>query len=254
MRHLDARLNASTGSPIAWRSSRIKNSNASTGRPRHHNIWTLTSIWRRKKKARFFLPLQSHSGKEWMRDCQQYSNRLLREDEIEAIERKFSYFEEMFMTSSMHAAIFLGKDSSENLHSVRNTDRKPTVQKLFDVTQGVIREQKLEISGVSELSRGTYRIGRSCLSWTTRRRLSSWWRKSICSQTLYCVSETWLNTHNQTLNGKIDYSGSKSTQQYRERIGWNRWGTRGVRMDRIFSGHTTLQILQEIQALMRELN
>ena len=62
----------------------------------------------------------------------------------------------LFTTSSMHAAIFLGKDSSENLHSVRNTDQKPTVQKLFDVTQKLIREQKLEISRVSELCWGNF--------------------------------------------------------------------------------------------------
>ena len=54
------------------------------------------------------------------------------------------------MTSSMHPAIFLGNDSVENLHSVRNTDKKPTVQKLFDVTQKLILEQILEISGVSQ--------------------------------------------------------------------------------------------------------
>ena len=59
------------------------------------------------------------------------------------------------MISSMYAAIFRGKDSSKNLRSVRKkTDQKPSVQKLFDVTQKLIREQKLEISGVSELSCG----------------------------------------------------------------------------------------------------
>ena len=56
------------------------------------------------------------------------------------------------MTSSMYAAIFLGKDYSENLRSVRNPDQKPTVEKLFDVAQKLIREQNLEISGVSELN------------------------------------------------------------------------------------------------------
>ena len=48
----------------------------------------------------------------------------------------------MFMSSSTQAAIFHGRDHSDNLHSVRNTDRKPTAQKLFDVTQQLIREQK----------------------------------------------------------------------------------------------------------------
>ena len=65
------------------------------------------------------------------------------------------------MTSSMHAAIFLGKGYSENVHSVRKTDRKPTVQKLFDVTYKLSSKQKLEISGVSELSWGTS-TGKSC--------------------------------------------------------------------------------------------
>ena len=55
------------------------------------------------------------------------------------------------MTSSMHAAIFVGEDYSEKLHSIRNTGHEPTVQKLFDVAQTQIREQNLEISGVSEL-------------------------------------------------------------------------------------------------------
>ena len=52
----------------------------------------------------------------------------------------------------MQAAIYVGKNYSENLHSA--TDEKPTVHKLFDVTQKLISEQNLEISGVSELSWG----------------------------------------------------------------------------------------------------
>ena len=56
------------------------------------------------------------------------------------------------MTSSLHAAILHGKNYSENLHAIRNSDQKPTVQRVFDVTQTLIREQDLEISGVSELS------------------------------------------------------------------------------------------------------
>ena len=67
---------------------------------------------------------------------------------------KHSLTSGLFMTSSMHAAIFLGKDYTENLHSVRHTDQKPSVQKLFNATQKLIREQKLEISGVSELCWG----------------------------------------------------------------------------------------------------
>ena len=45
-----------------------------------------------------------------------------------------------FMSSSMNAAVFLARDYTENLHSIRYTDGKPTVKKLFDVTQNLISE------------------------------------------------------------------------------------------------------------------
>ena len=40
----------------------------------------------------------------------------------------------IFMSSTMNAAVFLRRDYSENLQSVRSTDEKPTVKKLFEVT------------------------------------------------------------------------------------------------------------------------
>ena len=78
-------------------------------------------------------------------------------DEVEETD-KHSLIWGIFMTSSMYAAIFVGKDYSEKLRSVRNTDHKPTVQKLFDVTQKLIREKKLEMS-VSELSWEKFYMG-----------------------------------------------------------------------------------------------
>ena len=56
------------------------------------------------------------------------------------------------MTSPLHATICLGKEYSENLHFIRSTGQKPIVQKLFHAIDTLIREQELEISGVSELS------------------------------------------------------------------------------------------------------
>ena len=72
-------------------------------------------------------------------------------DKIEGIVKN-SLIWRIFMTSSLHAAIFLGKGYSENLRSIRNTGQKPTVQKLFDATRTLIHEQELEIPGVSDLS------------------------------------------------------------------------------------------------------
>ena len=62
---------------------------------------------------------------------------------------EFSDLGKKFMTASMKAAIFLGKNCSKNLQSTRNSDQKSTVQSLFDVTRTLIREQELDILGVS---------------------------------------------------------------------------------------------------------
>ena len=55
-------------------------------------------------------------------------------DKMDDIE-KLSLMWRTFMSSSMNAAVFLARDYSENLHSIRFSDEKPTVKKLFGVTQ-----------------------------------------------------------------------------------------------------------------------
>ena len=111
----------------------------------------------------------------------------------------------IFMTSSLHAAIFLGKGYSENLHSIRNTGQKPTVQKLFDSTRTLIREQELENSGVSELS---WCNGRSCTWQATRRSSSSWRQKFMYSPTLYCAWENeWIHRNTKYWMDPMGTSG-----------------------------------------------
>ena len=62
----------------------------------------------------------------------------------------------IFVSSPMNAAVFSWTRLLRKfaLHQ-ENQDERPTVKKLFDVTQKLIQEQRLEISGVSEISCGT---------------------------------------------------------------------------------------------------
>ena len=53
----------------------------------------------------------------------------------------------MFMTVTLQAAVHLGNDYSENLHSTENQPQR-TVKPLFDVTKKLVRDQK-EIQGIS---------------------------------------------------------------------------------------------------------
>ena len=222
VRHWDARSEASTGSPVAWESNRIKNSQASTG----HTVvkkWSLTSIWRRKKNA-IFLSVTSISFKKRVNERLRVMLNRLQRDKMEGIDKHSTWG--MFMTSSMHAAIFLGKDDSENLHIVRNTDREPSVQKLFDVTRKLVHEQKLEILGVPELRWRTSTLEK--LSLVNGEEVIKLMKAKVYvfSDSVLCF---FLNTHNRTLIGKTNWSGSRApinTENWMESME-NQWSWSG---------------------------
>ena len=65
----------------------------------------------------------------------------------------------LLLTSSMHAAFFFGKDYSENLCSVRNTEKKPNVQMLFDVTQKIHSRTKIGDIGSVRIELGNFNMG-----------------------------------------------------------------------------------------------
>ena len=54
-----------------------------------------------------------------------------------------------FMSSTLEAFVFMGKDHSENLHSIKNTGKDLTLKLMFDISKKLILEQSDEIFGVS---------------------------------------------------------------------------------------------------------
>ena len=54
----------------------------------------------------------------------------------------------MFMSSTMQSSIFMGKEYSENLHSIKNTEDL-TMKQMFDISEKLISEQSDEIYGVN---------------------------------------------------------------------------------------------------------
>ena len=157
----------------------------------------------------------------------------------------------IFMTSSMHAAIFLGKGYSENLHSIRNTGRKPTVLRLFNVTQTLIHEQEVEISGVSELSWSNSKREKLHLASDEEVIQLMKAKVYVFSNFVLCVGKMREYPRSKT-DWENRLSWFKSTPQYRELDGID--GELVELEWRMFPGHTTLQILQEIHTLMGERN
>ena len=73
------------------------------------------------------------------------------EDAMQDID-KLSMIWGMFMSSTMEASVIMGKNYSENLHSVKNTGKDLTLKKMFGISEKLIVEQSDEIFGVSQIS------------------------------------------------------------------------------------------------------
>ena len=57
----------------------------------------------------------------------------------------------MLMSSTLEASVFMGKNYSDNLHSVKNTGKNLTLKQMFDVSEKLIVEQSDEIFGESQI-------------------------------------------------------------------------------------------------------
>ena len=56
------------------------------------------------------------------------------------------------MSSTLQASVFMGKNYSENLHSIKNTGKDLTMKQMFDISEKLIAEQSDEIYGVNTIN------------------------------------------------------------------------------------------------------
>ena len=57
----------------------------------------------------------------------------------------------MFMSSTLQASVFMGKNYSDNLHFIKNTEDL-TMKEMFDISEKLITEQSDEIYGVNTVN------------------------------------------------------------------------------------------------------
>ena len=55
------------------------------------------------------------------------------------------------MSSTLQASVFMGKNYSDNLHSIKNTEDL-TMKQMFDISEKLISEQTDEIYGVNTIN------------------------------------------------------------------------------------------------------
>ena len=113
------------------------------------------------------------------------------------------------MTSSIYAAIFLGKDYSENLRSVRNTGQKPT-----NCTEIVRRDSKTDprtkIGDIGSVRVELEKFYMKLSLVNDEEVLKLMKAKLTYSQILYCALERCESSHTLTSNGNMDSRGSRA--------------------------------------------
>ena len=57
----------------------------------------------------------------------------------------------MFLKSTLEASVFMGKNDSENLHSIKNIGNNLTFKQIFDMSEKSIVGQSDEIFGVTPI-------------------------------------------------------------------------------------------------------
>ena len=72
-------------------------------------------------------------------------------DAMQDIDRR-SLIWGMFMSSTLEASVFMGKDYSENLHSIKNTGNNLTLKQMVDISERLVVGQSDEIFGVSPIN------------------------------------------------------------------------------------------------------
>ena len=241
VRHLDARSMVSTGSLVAWDSNQ-KKSQASSGQPAMKN-WSLTSIWRGKKNAIFLFAtsISFRKKSEWVmasniksspsgwdgRNWQTFSNL---EDVHEFINAR-SY---LSWKRLLRESAFCPKYRPEtNCAEVVRCDS--TINLLTKV--GDLGSVRMEL--------GKFYMGEA-VPGGRRRGDQTHEGKSVC-QTLYCALERCANSPESNAEWERRISWFKDTNECRELDGIDGEPAKFEWMT--LPGHTTLQVLHEIQNL-----
>ena len=58
----------------------------------------------------------------------------------------------MFMYSTLQASVFMGKNYSDTLHSIKKTGNNLTLKQMFEISEKLVSEQSDEIYGVKTIS------------------------------------------------------------------------------------------------------
>ena len=154
------------------------------------------------------------------------------------------------MSSTLQASVFMGKNYSDNLHSITNTEDL-TMKQMFNISETLITEQSDEIYGVNT-------IDWEHSSWKHLSLVGGEKVISLLHTKFYVFSDSVLCL------GKVN-ENPKSNIAWEDRLKWVKSSSEYRALDRIdgdlmefewniFPGFTTLQLCSKVQEFLSNMS
>ena len=171
------------------------------------------------------------------------------EDPMQNIDKR-SVIYRIFMSSTVEASVFMGKNYSDNLHSIKHRVENLTEKQMFDISEKLITEQSGEIFGVTPIN------------WED----SSWKQLSLVSdEEVISLShaKVYVFSDSVVCLGKMNQNPT-SNSAWEEQLSWFKSSSRYRALDTIdgepvefewnfFPGLTTLQLINKVQEFMTKM-
>ena len=157
----------------------------------------------------------------------------------------------MFVSSTLQASVFMGKNYSENLRSIKNSGNNLTMKQMFDISEKLIVGQSDEIYGVNTINWADSSWKHLFLIGDEEVISLSHAKVYVFSGSVLCFGKMTENPQSNTVwEEKLPWF--KSAPQYRAldtndgepmEFEWN-----------IFQGFTTLQLCNKVQEFMSKMS
>ena len=155
------------------------------------------------------------------------------------------------MSSTLEASVFMGKNHSHNLHSIKNTGNNLTLKQMFDISEKLIVGQSGEIFGVTP-------INWEDSPWKQLSLVNDEEVISLSHAKVYVFSDSVLCL------GKVNQNPT-SNNAWEQQLGWFKDSSHCRALDtidgkpmefewNIFPGFTTLQLVDKVQKFMNKKN
>ena len=171
------------------------------------------------------------------------------EDSMQDIDKR-SMIWRKFMSLTVEASVFMGKNYSDKLYSIKNTGENLTLKQMFEISEQLILEQSDDIFGVAQISLESSPWKQLSLVNLEQVISLSHAKVYVFSDSLLCLGKVNQNpTSNTAWERQLDWF--KDSSQYRTldtidgepmELEWN-----------IFPGFTTLELVREVQTFMSKM-